>query len=158
MLFTFYPLTLSKQKYVLDETSRGHQVRSNACGISTGHLYDSESDLVGAVQGTTVAGSTSDPGQWSYQFSSPSSITFDQYGYMYVLDTGNSRVQRWLPGAVYGVTVASATMSSPLGLTIDRLGNMVVVDTSYHRILSFGLMCRKFGTVVSRSVSLSFSF
>jgi hypothetical protein len=94
--------------------------------------------------GTTVAGSTGNPGSWSYQFSSPTSITFDPYGYMYILDTGNNRVQRWLPGGNYGITVVSATMSNPYGLQFDRLGNMVIADSSYYRIISFGITCRKF--------------
>ncbi len=75
--------------------------------------------------------------------SSPTAIIFDPYGFMYVLDTGNSRVQKWYPGASYGTTVISATMSSPSGMKVDLLGNLVIADTSYQRILSFGLTCRK---------------
>jgi sugar lactone lactonase YvrE len=95
------------------------------------------------LTGNTVAGLTGNSGPWSYQFSSPTSITFDPYGYMYVLDTGNSRIQKWLPGAAYGTTVVAVTMSSPYGLQTDRLGNLVVADTSYHRIISFSMTCRK---------------
>lgn len=72
----------------------------------------------GASFGSTVAGSTSDAGSWSYQFNSPTSITFDSYGYMYVVDYNNARIQRWYPGASYGTTVASGTMNLPTGLTI----------------------------------------
>lgn len=93
--------------------------------------------------GTTVAGSTSDPGPYAYQLNNPTSITFDPYGYMYILDLTNSRVQRWLPGASYGVTVVSAAMSSPVGMRLDRLGNIVIADTSYHRVISFAMTCRK---------------
>jgi len=95
------------------------------------------------VTGNTVAGSTGNSGPWSYQFSSPTSITLDPYGYMYVLDTGNSRIQKWYPGAAYGTTVVSVTMNSPYGLQTDRLGNLVVADTNYHRIISFSMTCRK---------------
>ncbi|CAF4729948.1 unnamed protein product [Rotaria sp. Silwood1] len=95
----------------------------------------------GSIIGVTVAGTTGSSGPWSYQFSNPTAITFDQYGYMYVLDQGNNRVQKWLPGAIYGITVISATMSSPNGMTFDRFGNILIADTSYHRILSFALTC-----------------
>lgn len=98
---------------------------------------------IGAATGTTVAGSTADPGPWSYQFSSPTAITFDQYGFMYVLDYNNDRVQKWLPGGSFGVTVAATSMTNPTGLRIDRLGNIIVCDTDSHRVISFGLMCRK---------------
>ena len=93
--------------------------------------------------GTTVAGSTSDPGPWSYQFNNPTAITFDPYGFMYVLDAANDRVQKWWPGASFGMTVATTTMSTPLGMQFDRLGNMVIADTSYHRVISFSMICRK---------------
>lgn len=65
------------------------------------------------------------------------------YGYIYVLDTGNARVQKWYPGNPYGTTILSATMSSPIGMSLDFSGNLYIADTSYHRIVSFGLTCRK---------------
>ncbi len=99
--------------------------------------------IVGATSGITVAGSTSDAGPWSYQFSNPTAITFDQYGYMYVLDYTNDRVQKWWPGASFGATVAATTLSNPRGMRFDRSSNIVIADTAYDRILSFGLVCRK---------------
>jgi hypothetical protein len=95
------------------------------------------------VIGTTVAGSTSDPGPWSYQFSSPTAITFDQYGYMYVLDYTNDRVQKWFPGGSFGTTVAATLLGNPRGMRFDRSGNIVIADTAYHRVVSFGMICRK---------------
>ena len=96
-----------------------------------------------ATQGVTVAGSTSDPGPYAYQLSNPTAITFDLYGFLYVLDYSNGRVQKWLPGASYGVTVASGSLNLPIGMAIDRSGDLVIADTSYHRIASFRLTCRK---------------
>ena len=92
---------------------------------------------------STVAGSTSDPGPWAYQFYNPTAITFDPFGFMYVLDYSNNRVQKWMPGAAYGLTVISTTMSGPTGMQWDTFGNFVIADTGYHRIISFGLSCRK---------------
>ena len=104
---------------------------------------NSSSHQLGATLGATVAGSTSDPGPYAYQLYNPTAISFDPYGYMYILDYSNARVQRWLPGASYGVTVVSAAMSAPVGMRIDRLGNIVIADTSYHRVISCALTCRK---------------
>lgn len=69
---------------------------------------------------------------------------FDQYGFMYILDAGNSRIQQWLPGNNYGVTVIAATMSTPLGMTFDLSNNIVIADTSYQRIMSYNTFCGKY--------------
>ncbi|CAF4840942.1 unnamed protein product [Rotaria sp. Silwood1] len=96
----------------------------------------------GASTGMTVAGQSGVSGPWSYQFNLPTSITFDQYGYMYIMDSGNNRIQRWWPGSTYGTTVASsASMYNPRGLTIDPLGNLVLADCSNHRVVSFAGGC-----------------
>ena len=108
-------------------------------------MSDIENDFFkGASVGTTVAGSTSDPGQWAYQFSSPTAMTMDPYGYIYVLDFSNDRVQKWWPGAAYGSTVAaSSTLGNTYGLTMGPAGNLYVADTSNHRVVQFGILCRK---------------
>lgn len=73
---------------------------------------------------------------------------FDPYGFMYILDYSNARVQKWYPGASYGVTVVSATMNLPVAMRFDRNGNIVIADTSYHRVVSFSLLCRKFTSAI----------
>lgn len=93
--------------------------------------------------GTTIAGESTIAGSWSYQLNSPTSIMFDQYGFMYVLDSGNSRIQRWRPGMTYGVTVVAASMSSPTALSFDPSSNIIVADTSNQRIVSFNAFCGK---------------
>ena len=104
---------------------------------------DPSSFTLGSVTGVTVAGTTSVAGPWSYLLNSPTSITLDPYGFMYILDTGNSRVQKWLPGAAYGFTVTAASMNSPYGFNFDLRGNMVIADTMNNRVLSFGITCRE---------------
>ena len=94
------------------------------------------------MSGVLVAGSTSDAGPWSYQFSSPTGLVFDQYGWMYILDYSNNRIQKWFPGAAYGSTVLAASFSNPYGMSIDRLNSLVVADTYNHRVLSFAVTCR----------------
>lgn len=63
---------------------------------------------------------------------------------MYVMDFSNNRVQKWYPGATFGITVAAATMSNPYGMSMDSVGNIAIADTYYHRVIRFGLLCRKF--------------
>ncbi|CAF3094710.1 unnamed protein product, partial [Rotaria sp. Silwood2] len=98
-----------------------------------------------ASNGITVAGQSGVAGSLSNQFNLPTSITFDQYDNMYIMDSGNDRIQQWSPGFSYGVTVVRATaLYNPRGLAIDPLGNLVVADCSNHRTVSFGVICRKF--------------
>ena len=96
------------------------------------------------MSGTTVAGSSGDPGPWAYQFSSPTAIAVDRFGFLYVLDTGNGRVQKWWPGASFGTTVIAGVLSTPYGLQFDNQGNLVITDTSNLRVISLGLTCRKY--------------
>lgn len=98
---------------------------------------------IDSAAGVTVAGSTSDAGPWSYQLNNPTAITLDPYGYLFVLDSNNARVQKWWPGATYGVTVLAATMSAPVGMQLDRTGRLYIADTGYQRILGFAVTCRK---------------
>lgn len=104
----------------------------------------------------TVAGSTSDPGPFAYQFSNPTGITFDPYGFMYVLDMSNSRIQRWFPQATFGITVVAASMSSPTGLHFGPTGDLIVTDSANHRVLSFAISCRKFSIRMLIINSISF--
>lgn len=99
--------------------------------------------FVGASFGILVAGTPNDPGLWSYQLNNPTAIIMDQFGFLYILDYSNSRIQKWYPGASYGSTVVSGTMNLPIGFHFDRLGNLIVADTSNHRAISYALLCRK---------------
>lgn len=104
--------------------------------------------FAGAVVGTTVAGTSGVSGVWTYLFDGPVYITGDQYGFLYIVDAGNKRVQKWFPGARYGTTVvAASSMNLPRGMRFDPNGNLVLADHNMHRILSFGLIC---GTYLSK--------
>ncbi len=103
------------------------------------------SSFVGAAIGLTVAGQSGVAGSWSYQLNTPSSVIYDQYGYLYIMDAGNDRIQRWIPGGNYGITIAStSTMNTPRGMHFDSYGDLVVTDEYMHRVISFNILCRKY--------------
>ena len=123
------------------EFNTGQQVRMwfRLIGINRGSL------VLGAASGTTIAGQTGIAGAFADQFSSPTSLTFDQFGNLYVVDSGNNRVQKWSPGATFGITVvAASSLSNPRGIAFDPSGNMVVADYSNHRIIRFAVTCREY--------------
>lgn len=99
--------------------------------------------FLGSANGILIAGENSVAGSWSYQFNLPTSITFDQYDNMYIMDSGNNRIQQWSPGFTYGVTIANAVIASPRGLAFDTAGNLIVADYLYHRVLQFTVSCRE---------------
>ena len=99
--------------------------------------------MVGNLVGETVAGLTSTAGSWSYLLNYPTAVTMDQYSNLYIMDAGNNRVQRWSPGATYGITIISASLYNPKGLAIDPQGNIAVADQYYHRISRFTVSCCK---------------
>ncbi|CAF4359310.1 unnamed protein product [Rotaria sp. Silwood2] len=88
-------------------------------------------------------------GTGAHQLNCPRGIYVDINGTLYIVDSSNHRIQKWLrgtiqrwaPGSAYGVTLVDATMSAPKGMILDNVGNLVVADTSYHRIDSFAISC-----------------
>jgi len=69
--------------------------------------------------GTTVAGFSTSGGSSLSQLNNPSSIVLDDYGTLYVLDTNNYRVMKFLPDEPLGARVAGSGVS---GTTLDRIG------------------------------------
>ena len=94
-----------------------------------------------STEGTTVAGGNSS-GSAANQLSFPRGIALDASGNMYIVDTGNDRVQKQEAGASEGTTVAGGNgdgsaankLSNPAGIALDASGNLYIADTENHRI------------------------
>ena len=85
-----------------------------------------------------IAGQTYQPGSMSNQLHTPQGIHIDRiHGTLYVADSKNNRVQRWLKDAQDGFTMAgsssgvagndSASFSDPISVTIDEVTNILYV-------------------------------
>jgi uncharacterized protein (TIGR03663 family) len=75
-------------------------------------------------------------------FYGPRSVTLGQDGNVYVMDTGNKRIQAFTPDGEYvaqygGAGVVEGRFDEPVGLAQDAAGNWYVADTWNRRIQKF---------------------
>lgn len=73
-------------------------------------------------------------------------LVVDPAGNLYVADAGNSRIQKWAPGATQGETVAGSVvngyaygagpnqLNGPEGIFVDRSGNLYIADAANNRV------------------------
>ena len=128
---------------------QGKSQRSGALVIG-----NAEYPNVVTVAGDNVAGD--DYGSGATQLRGPSKVVLDAAGNLYVADTQNYRVQKFVSGCVNtetskcaGVTVAGGNLAgsaanqlnTPFGVAFDANGNLYVADTFNHRVQKFVSGC-----------------
>ena len=100
----------------------------------------------GATSDTTVAGSSSGTnGASSILLDQPMDLTFDQNGYMYVVDSNNNRIQRFAPNSTNGTTVAGTgsntaaltDLRQPSAMVFDNNSNMYIIDMRNQRVMKW---------------------
>jgi len=88
------------------------------------------------------------------QFSAPRGIAVDTAGVVYVVDTGNNRIQKFDKNGTYLTKWGSAgtgngQFSAPEGIAVDDSSNVYIVDTGNNRIQKFdknGAFMKKWST------------
>ncbi|CAF1617054.1 unnamed protein product, partial [Didymodactylos carnosus] len=93
--------------------------------------------------GTTVAG-TGTFGVGANQLYSPVSVFIDANDLMYIADTNNNRIQRWLLNATSGTTSAGSSsgtggssaslLNTPNAVYVDSNQNLYIADSSNYRV------------------------
>ena len=108
------------------------------------------------MTGSTIAGSTSNPGSALAQLNSPSTIYIDPNRVMFILDTSNFRVVRWNFGEPRGHLVLGGNgngaglnqMGWSYGMFVDPQYNIYISDNSNHRVTLWLSTNRSFSILV----------
>ena len=114
-----------------------------------------KSEIGKGKKGTIVAGENGS-GNKLNQLYIPSYIFIDREETVYVSDSHNHRVMKWLKGAKEGIVVAgghgqgnsSKQLSYPRGLLVNELGDIYVADEWNHRIMCWSLGSKEGRVVV----------
>ncbi|CAF1305851.1 unnamed protein product [Adineta ricciae] len=113
---------------------------------STTTAFDSCNYLQWNQTGTIVAGTTL-AGSAANQFNQPYCLYIDSNDILYVCDYLNHRIQKWLPNATNGTTIAGSStgllgsssllLYLPFDLTFDVNGYLYVADSGNARVQRF---------------------
>lgn len=104
----------------------------------------------GDMHGTRVAGSNQS-GHSLQELNEPSYLSVDDQANLYISDSGNHRVVKWLQGSIEGIVVAGGNgtgnrlmqLSYPRGISVSREGDVYVVDSLNNRIMRWELQANQ---------------
>lgn len=92
------------------------------------------------------------------QFSSPAGVLVDAQSNIFVVDSGNNRVQKLSVTGNCLVTIGSGLLNNPTGIALDPGGNIYITDTGNHLVRKFsasGSIITNFGGLGAGDNSLN---
>jgi gliding motility-associated-like protein len=114
------------------------------CFDGNGNLYASAQNddrilmFTNATGPARVVAGGNGNGRGAGQLSSPTGIFVDSKNNIYICDTDNTRIQKWVIGATSGTTVATLN-TNPLGIYVDKTDNMYICDYTGYAVLKWTL-------------------
>ena len=99
----------------------------------------------GTLAGVLVAGNGT-LGVSSTQLSFPTQVIVDTNEYLYISESGSSRITRWAANSSFGICIAACSgtsgaaatqLSQPYSLAFDKHGSFYVSDTNNNRVQKF---------------------
>ena len=132
---------------------------SNTLYVANTYNHRIQMWLPGATNGTTVAGQTGIFGNGNDKLNCPVALVVDTNGIMFIADSVNVRIVKWIIGSSFGEVIASypAFGMEPNGfpaatdLAFDSAGSLFVSDNPYSRIQKFQITCREYRSQCSFS-------
>lgn len=112
-------------------------------GISGIALAKKDYNITFSTEGTSkIVSGGNGSGSAANQFNEPTDVYVTDAGDMYVVDSKNNRIQKWLKGATSGTIVAGGNgagtnanqLNLPIGFFVDNTGNMYIADANNHRV------------------------
>jgi sugar lactone lactonase YvrE len=99
----------------------------------------------GSSIGVTVAAGINGSGEDSTQLNDPRGLYVDDLGRIYISDYFNNRIQKWIPGMQYGVTIAGGRgvgeqpgrLYNPSGVYLSPSGELYVTDEGNNRVQKY---------------------
>ncbi len=116
---------------------------------SSGNMYIADRDnnrirsvhpdgTILTVAGNGFAGNPGDGGPaLQAELNSPSSVTVDSSGNLYIADTGNARIRKVTPGGIIS-SVVSTGLLAPVYALVDATGTLYISDQAAGKILTAG--------------------
>ena len=129
--------------YVADTSNNRIMIFLYGSGFTNGM---NASIVLGQTSFTTLTTGTT-----ASNLNKPTYLIFDKTGNLWVADTTNNRVQKFVPPFTTGMsaTVSITGFNKPSGLAFDGMGNLLVADNSNNRILGFPSSVLNASTTVS---------
>lgn len=81
-----------------------------------------------------IAGITSSVGATATQLYNPMDVGYDKNGTLYVADSTNNRIQKFINGSNTGVTVPNMTLNNPSAIFVTNDGILYVIDSLNYRV------------------------
>ena len=114
-----------------------------------------KSEIGKGGEGTIVAGENGQGNELN-QLNSPTYIFIDREETVYVSDTKNNRIMKWLKDASEGIIVAGGQgqgnslnqLNYPKGLVVNEIGDIYVADLGNNRIICWSLGSKEGRVVV----------